>query len=247
MSCDSKLGKPNELFTAVRFFDNVAYAVTFERTDPFYVLDMKDPYNLDVLAEVEISGFSTYLHSMNDKNCLILAIGQEADENGRVLGLQLTVFDACGIEDGQDVTFTRHTIEQEENVYSDSSATWDVKAVRYNRETGRLIIPVDIYSYEYNEGSKNSFHGFKTYIVTEKSITESCSIETGNENDKLDGCYSCLNSFAPRAMIFGGDVTTTKGHFVTSTDLNTCKQVWQFSVAVTEEKEDDIYGCCGYW
>lgn len=107
MSCDSKLGKPNELFTAVRFFDNVAYAVTFERTDPFYVLDMKDPYNLDVLAEVEISGFSTYLHSMNDKNCLILAIGQEADENGRVLGLQLTVFDACGIEDGQDVTFTR--------------------------------------------------------------------------------------------------------------------------------------------
>lgn len=32
------LGKMGEYFTAVRFFGNLAYAVTFERTDPFMFL-----------------------------------------------------------------------------------------------------------------------------------------------------------------------------------------------------------------
>jgi Beta propeller domain len=35
-----QLGKPNELFTAIRIYDNVAYAVTYEQTDPLYVLDL---------------------------------------------------------------------------------------------------------------------------------------------------------------------------------------------------------------
>lgn len=235
----------------MRFFDNVAYAVTFERTDPFYVLNVTDRLNLEVLAEVEITGFSSYLHSMNDENCLILAIGEEADEDGRALGLQISVFNACDLG---NVEVTRHNIETEDNVHSYSNAQWDVKAFRFNRETGRLILPVDMYSWgdekPWGEETKNgstssSFHGFKTYIVTADSITESCSVQTGNDQDDMGICYSCQGSFSPRSMIFGGDLMTTKAHFVTSIDLDTCTQVWQFKVTLAEEEQ--VYGCCGYW
>ena len=57
------LGKVGESFTAVRFFGSLAYAVTFEKTDPFYVLAL-DPTNPRVLGDLEITGFSLYLHSI---------------------------------------------------------------------------------------------------------------------------------------------------------------------------------------
>jgi hypothetical protein len=212
--------------------------VTFERIDPFYVLNVTDSSNLEVLAEVEITGFSAYLHSMNDENCLILAIGQEANQSGGILGVQISVFDACDVD---NVNVTRHTIELEDNVYSSSNALWDIKSVRFNRDTGRLIIPVDVHDWQ-NEA--NSFHGFKIYVVTADSIVEDCSVEAGNNLLNGDVCYGCRGVLEPRSMIFGGDLMTTKAHVVTSTDLNTCEQVWQFGVTVPE---DDAYGCCNYW
>jgi hypothetical protein len=175
---------------------------------------------------------------MNDKNCLILAVGQEADKNGGILGVQISVFDACDVN---DVKITRHTVELEENVYSDSNALWDIKSVRFNRNTGRLIIPVDIHDWQ---DEANSFHGFKIYTASADSIVEDCSVEAGNDSVNGDVCYGCRGKFESRSMIFGGDLMTTKAHFVTFTDLDTCEPIWQFGVTVPE---DDGYGCCNYW
>jgi uncharacterized secreted protein with C-terminal beta-propeller domain len=110
-----RLGKPDILFTAVRFFDNIAYAVTFERRDPFYVLDLSDPSNPKAIAELNISGFSGYLHSINNDNTLILAIGEDADEDGNVLGLQITLFDERNSTN--PVTLHRHNIEKSRDTY----------------------------------------------------------------------------------------------------------------------------------
>jgi len=48
-----------------------------------------------------------------------------------------------------------------------------------------------------------------------------------------------------RSVIFGGDLTTTRTHFVTSTDLTTCDAIWQFRVDDTTEYSGE-YGCCGF-
>ena len=62
-----KLGKEGEVFTTVRFYKDKAYAVTFLRMDPFYVLDTSDPYNLAIAGELDnITGWSSYLEPMND-------------------------------------------------------------------------------------------------------------------------------------------------------------------------------------
>ena len=94
-----QLGKPDEVFTAVRFFDNVAYAVTFLRRDPLYVLDLQDPSNPAIKGELDISGWSNYLHPINKENTLILAIGEEADDNGIPLGIQISIYDMTNTSD----------------------------------------------------------------------------------------------------------------------------------------------------
>jgi len=230
-----KLGKPDELFTAVRFFDNIAYAVTFERRDPFYVLNLTDASMPEAIGELDISGFSSYLHSINDDNSMILAIGEEADDDGNVLGLKLTLFDVSDPTNPID----KHNlyIEKDPNTWSSSDSLWDYKATRYAAE--RLIIPMDINS------ATSSFRGFRVYIANEDMIAQECEIDHGPEKtDQIWGyeCYSCYNHLPRRSFIFKGDLMTTDGHRIISTDLGDCTRVWNQTIDV--HNGDD---CCGYW
>ncbi|MBA2768128.1 MAG: beta-propeller domain-containing protein [Sporichthyaceae bacterium] len=82
------LGKTEQI-RAVRYFGNVAAVVTFRQTDPLYLLDLSgDPR---VLGELKVPGFSTYLHPLGDG--LLLGLGQDADAQGMVTGMQVSVFD----------------------------------------------------------------------------------------------------------------------------------------------------------
>ena len=69
------IGKPGEAIYAVRFFEDRAFIVTFEQVDPLYVIDLTDLYAPRVAGELEIPGFSSYLHPM--ENGLLLGVGQQ--------------------------------------------------------------------------------------------------------------------------------------------------------------------------
>ena len=69
------IGKPREDIYAVRFIDDKAYIVTFERTDPLYVLNLSDSSNPFIEGSLEIPGFSSYIHPLD--NNYLLGIGQE--------------------------------------------------------------------------------------------------------------------------------------------------------------------------
>ncbi len=82
------LGK-TERIQAVRYFGDLAAVVTFRQTDPLYLVDLAgDP---KVLGELKVNGFSTYLHPLGDG--LLMGLGQEADDQGRITGTQVSVFD----------------------------------------------------------------------------------------------------------------------------------------------------------
>jgi hypothetical protein len=81
----------DERIYAVRYFGDLATVVTFRETDPLYVLDLTDPRRPEVLGELKIPGFSTYLHPVGED--LLLGVGQDADERGRLTGMQLSLFD----------------------------------------------------------------------------------------------------------------------------------------------------------
>lgn len=69
------IGKVGEDIFAVRFFNDRAYIVTFERIDPLYVIDLSDPLVPQVLGALEIPGFSSYLHPLD--NHYLLGVGQQ--------------------------------------------------------------------------------------------------------------------------------------------------------------------------
>jgi uncharacterized secreted protein with C-terminal beta-propeller domain len=65
----------NERIYAVRFVGEEGYVVTFRRIDPFHVLDLSNPENPQEAGELELPGFSTYLHPLSEDR--ILGIGEE--------------------------------------------------------------------------------------------------------------------------------------------------------------------------
>jgi hypothetical protein len=84
------LGKGERIY-AVRFLGDRGYVVTFRRTDPLYVLDLREPEQPVLAGELKIPGYSAYLHPLDDHR--LLGVGQDASEQGRVQGTQLSLFD----------------------------------------------------------------------------------------------------------------------------------------------------------
>ena len=90
------LGKGESLYSA-RLLDDIGFAVTFRQIDPFYVLDLSNPTDPQIVGELKIPGFSTYLHPIDENH--VLGIGQNATEEGRTLGLKVSLFDVTNKAD----------------------------------------------------------------------------------------------------------------------------------------------------
>ncbi|WP_334143398.1 beta-propeller domain-containing protein [Rhabdothermincola sp.] len=84
------LGRGEQIHS-VRFIGDTSYVVTFRRTDPLYTIDLRDPTAPRVAGELKIPGYSSYLHPIGDG--LLVGIGQDATLEGRVTGVQLSLFD----------------------------------------------------------------------------------------------------------------------------------------------------------
>jgi uncharacterized secreted protein with C-terminal beta-propeller domain len=79
------LGRPGEQLYGSRYVGDRAYLITFRVTDPLYVLDLSDPANPYKVGELKISGYSDYLHPINEN--LLLGVGKEAiPADGSIFG-----------------------------------------------------------------------------------------------------------------------------------------------------------------
>ena len=95
------LGKPNEQLYGTRFMGDRLYAVTFKKVDPLYVVDLSNVADPRIAGELQVPGFSDYLHPL--PNGLLLGFGKDArpsDASGDgqfawFQGLQLTLFDVA--------------------------------------------------------------------------------------------------------------------------------------------------------
>jgi len=126
---DSGLGKPGESIQSVRFNKDIATIVTFLRTDPFYTVDLKDPYNPKIIGALEIPGFSTYQHPWTDT--LILGIGFDAVD-GRTTGMKLALYDITDQENPVEVGKPL-ILSNGQNSWSYSEATWNHKAIMIDK------------------------------------------------------------------------------------------------------------------
>ncbi|MDR1355620.1 MAG: beta-propeller domain-containing protein [Propionibacteriaceae bacterium] len=81
----------DESVQSVRFVGAVGYVVTFRQTDPLFVVDLANPANPHVTSELQLSGFSSYLHPWGVDR--LLGLGFQGDANGITRGMKLSVFD----------------------------------------------------------------------------------------------------------------------------------------------------------
>jgi len=84
------LGKGERVY-AVRFAGDVGYVVTFRQIDPLYVVDLSTPAEPRNRGELELRGYSAYLHPLGGG--LLLGVGQDATTEGRTLGTLASLFD----------------------------------------------------------------------------------------------------------------------------------------------------------
>ncbi|MEM3927838.1 MAG: beta-propeller domain-containing protein [Archaeoglobaceae archaeon] len=67
-------GEMERIF-GVRFIGERGYIVTFRQIDPFFIIDLSDPKKPEIVGELKIPGYSSYLHPIGEK--LVLGIGME--------------------------------------------------------------------------------------------------------------------------------------------------------------------------
>lgn len=123
---------PEESIFAVRFVGDVGYIVTYEQTwgDPLFTIDLSDPSDIRLAGELAVSGFSNYLHPMDDGH--LLAVGMDEDESGWQLAF--SIFDVTDLYN--PALATRLLVEA-----SSSEAQSDHHAFNYFAEKEVLAVP----------------------------------------------------------------------------------------------------------
>jgi uncharacterized secreted protein with C-terminal beta-propeller domain len=136
------LGKGERVY-AVRYVGPTAYVVTFKQVDPLYTVDLKEPTNPRVLGELELPGYSAYLHPIGAD--LLLGIGQDVTPEGRLAGTQLSLF---------DVSDLRHPTRIAHATLGPgwSAAESDHHAFLFWPPTGLLVVPFDQRAVGYHVG-----------------------------------------------------------------------------------------------
>lgn len=122
-----------EQIRSVRYLSpDLAAVVTFRQTDPLYLVDTSDPGAPRVAGELKIPGYSAYLHPVGEGR--LLGIGQDATEDGRTTGLQVSLFD---VSDPSSPARLSQTSMKD----TSSGAEWDHHAVTWWGPTGQLFLP----------------------------------------------------------------------------------------------------------
>ncbi len=158
----------NEQIYAVRFLGDTGFVVTFLQVDPLFTLDLSDPANPVVRGELEVPGFSTYLHPMQEG--YLVSIGTEEGE------VALSIFDVRDLD--HPAMLDRVTVG---GTYgAGSEALYDHKAFRYIADEGLVIFPIGLYE------ETDYVSGFKIFSA---SVTDGLA-EVGESPFPADSQWS---------------------------------------------------------
>lgn len=175
-----------ETIKSVRFTGDTGYVVTFEQTDPLFVLDLSDPASPVIRGELKIPGFSAYLHPVGDG--LLLGVGADGDENGQNGGIKVSLFDVSDPQNPVECDKVTVSAPQGENRYTylQSEAYYNHKAMCWDEEGSVMYVPyeemIDVYT---TTGYENIRYGnilaVKVDVVNKKLSSDgSCKVLTSD-------------------------------------------------------------------
>ena len=146
----SGLGKGQRIYS-VRFIGDVGYVVTFRQVDPLYTIGLADPTAPKVLGQLELLGYSAYLHPIADD--LLLGVGQDATPEGRTKGVQVSLF-AVG-----DPAHPRLLAQHALDTASSSQVEFDSHAFLYWAPRQLVVLPLQVFDTGDGTSSSPGFTG----------------------------------------------------------------------------------------
>jgi uncharacterized secreted protein with C-terminal beta-propeller domain len=163
------LGEGERIY-AVRMIADRGYVVTFRQVDPLYVLDLSDPERPTIEGELEIPGYSAYLHPVGDEQ--LLGVGQDAGSDGRIFGFQASLFDVGDPENPKRTD--RFTMKD-----GQSELEWDHHAFLYDPADGLTVVPFQ----RWGEPGRGPRAGAIVFEVDAGSIDEVGTLSHGDESE----------------------------------------------------------------
>jgi len=235
---------PGENMHSARFMGNRAYLVTFKNIDPFFTLDLTDPYSPKILGELKIPGYSDYLHPYDENH--VIGIGKESDETidadrihsdnavyyTAILGVKIALFDVSDFANPKEVSKV---------VIGDRGTNTPVlnnhKAFLFDKEKELLVLPISLY--EVNEEIKEQnpdnwrsmrgtfkLNGAYIYKLTLEEGFELKGIITHNEEDQQQN-NPYYNQYPQilRSLYIDNSLYTISNNMVKINDLNDLSEI----------------------
>jgi hypothetical protein len=211
------LGHTNERIQGVRFVGALGYVVTFRQTDPLYVVDLDDPTNPTVRGELQVSGYSAYLHPLEDG--YLLGVGQEASSGGRPAGSQISSYDVRQPE--QPSQIDRLPIVASG---SSSAVETDHRAFLYWPATRTVVLPYQSYVYDQQSGKwKNQTGALAVGVGNDYKLHDLGRIT--HDGRIAGGQY--WSTAIRRSLVIGDTlVTMSRSGLLTSDLLSLADQQW---------------------
>ena len=159
----SYVAKGEKMYSS-RFMGNKVYLVTYQTVDPLFVIDLSNETKPQVLGELKIPGYSTYLHPYDENH--LIGIGMQTQETinknssgkvtsttARIVGMKMALFDVSDVKRPRQIS---------ETIIGDSRTTSAIltnpKALLFSKEKELIAIPVNNYAEDFEvTGSTNSY------------------------------------------------------------------------------------------
>lgn len=209
----------DESVKSVNFNGDMAYVVTYEQTDPLFAIDLSEPTAPKILDEFKMLGYSSYMQKWDDEH--LVGFGPDADEDGRVTGLKLVMFDNSDPNELKLDGF--YSINRNDDSWVSSIAQYDRKALFIQPEKNLVGFPVSIENY--NNGDSKHWSIKESYMFFSyedgKLVPRGEIANEINYGDKQYDIDYGLRSEFMRAVYIGDYIYAVAGDGIYSADMDT--------------------------
>lgn len=245
-----KLAEGEKMYSS-RFLGNKAYLVTYKTVDPLFVVDLSNPEEPQVLGELKIPGYSTYLHPYDENH--LIGIGMQTEEkiyrdsSGRVTstaavitGMKMALF---------DVTDVNNPIQISDTIIGDSRTTSAIltnhKALLFSKEKQLLAIPVNNYTEDFEiesssdeyESMVKSYTNYKKQYVSEGyfvyniNLTDGFTLKGTITHEKTKSKYYYYNaSRLLRGLYIDDNLYTVSEDYIKVNRLDDLQEISQLKI-----------------
>ncbi len=222
---------PEERIYSTRFMGDRLYMVTFKQIDPFFVIDLSDPENPNILGELKIPGFSDYLHPYDENH--IIGVGKETGENeyGRVTtkGVKIALFDVSDVNNPKEID--KYEIGSSG---SDSEVLRDHKAFLFSKEKNLLVLPVrevkesKVYDPRYDYYRQEVWQGAYVFDIDGSGFSLKGKVSHGQ--------YLYYENAVKRALYMDDTLYTVSLRKIKMNDLNDLEELNDFELPYEDHR-----------